>query len=292
MKNYTIKNDACSLSVDTYGAELSSFKVGDKEYIWQRDPEVWPGSAPVLFPIVGMLKGEGETTLIDGKPYHMEIHGFAKDTDFTLENITDDSVTLSIESNEETLKMYPYNFKFSVEYKLEDNAFVQTYIIENRNDCDMPFVAGTHPGFNMPIFEGEFSDHKLVFEKNENAPVYRIDNNGIIDDYNTETIFDNNNEIALDYSLFDKGALVFEKLNSKWVKLLDKKGRGVRVDFADFDYFGVWQKPLVKPGYLCLEPWTGMNDVYSGDGIYKNKRGMRFIAPHKKVTLAIKVTAI
>lgn len=292
MKNYTIKNNTCSLSVDTFGAELSSFKVNGKEYLWQRDPAVWSNSAPVLFPIVGMLKGEGETTLIDGKPYHMEIHGFAKDTDFELQNITDDSITLSIESNNETLKMYPYNFKFSVEYKAIENGFLQTYIIENNNDCDMPFVAGTHPGFNVPIFEGEFSDHKLVFEKNENVSAYRIDVNEIIDDYNTETIFDNNNEIALDYSLFDKGALAFEKLNSKWVKLLDKEGRGIKMDFADFDYFGVWQKPLLKPGYLCLEPWTGMNDVYSGDGIYKNKRGMRFIAPHEKVTLAIKVTVI
>ena len=82
MKNYTVKNNTCSVSVDTFGAELSSFKVDGKEYLWQRDPEVWPGSAPVLFPIVGMLKGEGETTLIDGKPYHMEIHGFARDMDF------------------------------------------------------------------------------------------------------------------------------------------------------------------------------------------------------------------
>ncbi len=292
MKNYTIKNASCSLSVDTFGAELSSFNCGGKEYIWQRDPAVWSNSAPILFPLVGMLKGEGETTLIDGKPYHMEIHGFAKDTEFSVEKVTDDSITLSIESNSETLKMYPYNFKFSVEYKIEDNCFIQTHIIENKNDTDMPFVVGAHPGFNVPLFEGKFSDHKLVFEKNENAPVYRIDNNGIIDDYNTDKVFDNNNEIALDFSLFDKGALVFEKLNSKSVKLLDKKGRGLKMDFADYDYFGVWQRPLVKPGYLCLEPWTGMNDVYSGDGIYKNKRGMRFIAPGEKVSLQLKVTII
>lgn len=292
MQTFTVKNKNCTLSVDTFGAELSSFTCNGKEYIWQRDPEVWPGSAPVLFPIVGMLKGDGETTLIDGKPYHMEIHGFAKDTEFKVDTVCEDKITLSFESNADTLKMYPYNFKFSVEYKVEENSFVQTYIIENKNDIDMPYVVGAHPGFSMPIFEGEFSDHKLVFEKNETAPAYRIDDNGIIDDYNPDIVFSNNNEIALDHSLFDKGALVFEHLNSKWIKMIDKKGRGIKMDFADFDYFGVWQKPKRKAKYLCLEPWTGMNDCYSGDGIYKNKRGMRFVAPGQKVSLQLKVTVI
>ncbi len=292
MQTFTIKNKNCSLSVDTFGAELSSFICNGTEYIWQRNPDVWSGSAPVLFPIVGMFKGEGETTLIDGKSYHMDIHGFAKDTDFKVEDISEDKVTLSIESNTATLKMYPYNFKFSVEYKLQENGFSQTFIIENKNDIDMPFVVGAHPGFNVPLFKGEFSDHKLVFEKNETAPAYRIDNNGIIDDYNPDTVFFGNNEIQLDHSLFDKGALVFEHLNSKWIKLLDKDGRGIKMDFADFDYFGVWQRAKFKAKYICLEPWTGMNDCYSDDGVFKNKRGMRFIAPDKKVRLEIKITVI
>ena len=41
-------------SIDSAGAQLISLKdKTDKEYIWQRDPDIWPRCSPLLFPVVG-----------------------------------------------------------------------------------------------------------------------------------------------------------------------------------------------------------------------------------------------
>lgn len=51
------KNELLTATIKSTGAELISLK-SEKgvEYIWQRDPRYWSGSAPFLFPIVGNLR--------------------------------------------------------------------------------------------------------------------------------------------------------------------------------------------------------------------------------------------
>ncbi|MBQ2308518.1 MAG: aldose 1-epimerase family protein, partial [Clostridia bacterium] len=45
----TIKNEHLTATVSTLGAELQSLCDKDgKEYIWQGDPAVWSGRAPIL----------------------------------------------------------------------------------------------------------------------------------------------------------------------------------------------------------------------------------------------------
>ena len=51
--NYQLKNDKLTVTVASLGAEILSVKRGDTEYMWQRDPRYWKGTAPVLFPFCG-----------------------------------------------------------------------------------------------------------------------------------------------------------------------------------------------------------------------------------------------
>jgi len=61
------------------GAELWS--ILDKhtltEHLWQGDPAVWGRRAPNLFPICGKLVND--SCVINGKTYHIPMHGFARD---------------------------------------------------------------------------------------------------------------------------------------------------------------------------------------------------------------------
>ena len=54
---YTIENEFLRVSAEDDGAQLSSveLKENGKEFLWQGDPSVWYGRAPVLFPIIGQL---------------------------------------------------------------------------------------------------------------------------------------------------------------------------------------------------------------------------------------------
>lgn len=292
-KTLLLENKNSTLCTDLLGAQLNSWKVGEVEYIWQRDPNFWGDSAPILFPIIGELKGEGKTTIINGKPYHMSIHGFVSNMEFSLVNSSESSATLKVSATEETLKMYPFNFSLETEYKLMENGFSQTFTVTNNGNEKMPFFIGAHPGFNLPFFSGEnFSDYTLEFEKEEKNEAYRIDDDGLVDDSRFDSVLENGRFIPLKHDLFKIGALIYQQMNSHSVKLYNKEGRGIKMDYPDFDYFGIWQMPQVNPHYLCLEPWTGMNDCYSEDGVYTNKRGVKFLDPGEAKSFTFTVTLL
>ena len=74
----TLQNHRLKIEIDPVGAELASIvnvETG-QEYMWQADPEVWGSHAPVLFPIIGVLK-DGETH-IDGQTYRIPKHGMVR----------------------------------------------------------------------------------------------------------------------------------------------------------------------------------------------------------------------
>lgn len=54
----TLKSGNSAVNKAERGAELRSFKIGEKEYIWQGNPEIWIDSVPILFPICGGLKDD------------------------------------------------------------------------------------------------------------------------------------------------------------------------------------------------------------------------------------------
>lgn len=293
MKKANVNLGNATLSVDLMGAQLNSWKIGDLEYIWQRDPAYWTGSAPVLFPIVGELKGEGKTTIINGKPYHMDIHGFARDMEFSLVKAEGDTISMKLEANEETLKAYPFKFSLVTEFKLMENGFSHSFTVKNEGDEDMPFVIGAHPGFNLPLFEGDsFEDYTVEFEKEEKNEAYRIDEEGLVDDSKFDSVLKDGRFIPLNHGLFDTGALIYQKMNSHSVKLYNKDGKGIKMDYPDFDYFGIWQMPQKQTPYLCLEPWTGMNDCYSEDGVYTHKRGIQFLKSGEEKRFSFTVTLL
>ena len=80
----TIKNEFLTVSINSLGAELSSVKdnATQHEYLWQGNPSVWSGQAPLLFPITGRLLGD--TYTYNGKKYSLPKHGFARKSEFSL----------------------------------------------------------------------------------------------------------------------------------------------------------------------------------------------------------------
>ena len=66
----------------------------------------------------------------------------------------------------DTHRAYPYAFCLSLAYELKDGILFMEYQVENRDQRDMWYAIGAHPGFNCPMEEGfAFEDYQLVFEK-------------------------------------------------------------------------------------------------------------------------------
>jgi galactose mutarotase-like enzyme len=72
--------------------------------------------------------------------------------------------------------------------------------------------------------------------------------------------------------LFKEGALVFDSLQSRWVRYQSRSGRGVTVEFEGFPYLGLWSKPGVP--FVCIEPWFGIADRVGADWDLADKPGV------------------
>jgi len=73
----TVSTDALAAQINPLGAELSTLRdPSGRELLWDGNPAIWNGRAPLLFPIVGSLV-QG-TYRFAGRTYALPRHGFAR----------------------------------------------------------------------------------------------------------------------------------------------------------------------------------------------------------------------
>lgn len=289
---YEIKNTGVIVSADSKGAELVSLiDYSGIEYMWQKDEKYWDGCSPVLFPIVGRLE-EGKY-FFDGKSYDMPLHGFLRGKEFKLIHKSDNKMMFSFSSDEDTKKIYPFDFNFIITYTLEEYSLNVKFEITNTGNEKMPFSVGAHPGFNVPLQKNErFEDYRIIFEKEENTSCPQVDENYIIDFSKEKKILNNEKVLMLDHELFKNDALIFHDLKSEYLILESiKSGRGVKIDFKKFPYLGVWQFYSDDTPFLCIEPWHGMG-MCSDDTDFLNKRGMICLEKGKTFSIDYEITII
>ena len=279
----TIKNGNLSAEIKHFGAELISLKTNqNKEYIWEGNPEFWGKHSPILFPIVGTLKDN--SFYYNGMEYHLSRHGFARDMEFELIDVTQNSATFSIQSSEETLKIYPFEFELQLIYTLEENNLSIAYKVINKGKSTMPFSIGAHPAFALP---NHFENYAIAFEKEESLEYYLLENDLISNQ--TKKLEVQNKQITLNYELFKNDALIFKALKSKSLTILENKNPILRVDFEDFPSLGIWTK--MNAPFLCIEPWFGYSDTNENSGNLFEKEGIQILESnaifHSKFTIEI-----
>ena len=118
-----------SVTIHHLGAELETFIKDSTNYIWTIDEQFWNKTSPILFPIVGRLKNDIYS--LHGKKYSLPRHGFARNYKFEVLEKTDSSVLFSLKQNEETLKVFPFEFELQVKYVLQQNKLTLTYMVFN-----------------------------------------------------------------------------------------------------------------------------------------------------------------
>jgi galactose mutarotase-like enzyme len=166
------------------GVIITSIKLGGKEIIYL-DEETFKnvntnvkGGIPILFPNAGPITENPEFP-------NLAQHGFARNSEWQNEKI-ENGFKGSLQSSEETKKMYPYNFKLSVLGNFEeDGSFTFKQEVENKEeDKELPLSMGLHPYFKVPNIEKNnikfnFEGGKFVEEQVEiwaNGKAVSIDN--------------------------------------------------------------------------------------------------------------------
>lgn len=279
---YTIKNSFLEVTVCDNGAEIKSVKYLGNDYLHNSDPKYWGRSAPLLWPNIGTIKGGFAT--IDGVAYPMKKHGFLRDTLCNVYTHEDSKIVFKVTANENTLKLYPYNFTILITYELVNQTIHSSLEFFNHSEKEMPFNLGLHPAFKVPLYEDEkFEDYKVIFDVPGTYEIPTVDlTNGLIDYSKRYRTFNNLQVLPLNYKDYEFDALVFENILSHQITLTNKdETHGVVFNFDDFPMLGIWTPNHIDSPFICLEPWIGCADGPESNQDFITKRDLVKVNPNE-----------
>lgn len=285
----TLSNDALTITINEMGAELTSVidnKTG-YEFLWQGDANFWGQQAPVLFPNIGVFKDD--TYQYQGEDYTLGRHGFARDKKFVSQNVTANSASFYIKSDNDTLEHYPFAFSFQITYILFTNRITVTYEILNTSATNkMYYNVGGHPGFNVSHTNNksgkpEFEEVSFHFEPSGQYLHIPFAEGGLTDRKKAKyTLVDNN---PLQHRSFKKDALVYQISEHTEVILNDPNNEvQIRLKPNRMNFMGIWSPYPAKASFICLEPWAGLSDDISATGELTEKYGVIELLPNQLMT--------
>ncbi len=272
-----LKSGALTAAINPLGAELSSLTDREgRELMTDADPRWWTGRAPLLFPIVGRLAGDSYE--LDHRTYEMAQHGFARRRKFALVERTSGSLVLELAADDETRAIYPFDFRLTASFRLSDARLDITITVANEGDRAMPFSFGFHPAFAWPLPFGSPADrHHILFDEDEAADIRRTATGTGLIAATTEASPVAGRKLVPDAAMFERDALIWDRLNSRGLLWGVAGEPNIRLEFPDTPWLGLWQKPGAR--YLCIEPWAGMADPLGFSGEIWDKPGIMRLAP-------------
>ena len=293
----SISSNSLTASIDTMGAQLMSLRKGESEYLWQGDSNWWPRRAPILFPIVGVLK-DGKAESAEGT-ISLARHGLARLNQFEVVEQSPSSVTLRLKSTEETRKAYPYDFELKLIFSVDGDTLTQTYEVTNTGNVVLPFTLGAHPAFNIPVPGVEASSldqYQLSFTRSWTSYGPSITDDGLCDYTTPQKLIVDSDMLPLSWELIDREkTITLEDVPDRRITLAanaeaSSETHGIQIDFEGFDYLGIWSAAPGCP-FVALEPWCGIADTVDCDGIFEHKPGIISLEPGQSIakTLNIRV---
>ena len=288
---HTLTNGTLTVNVKEHGAELSSIRKGEVEYLWQADPAFWGRHSPVLFPIVGSV-WEAKYR-VGEKEFSLGQHGFARDMKFNLLSKTETEIAFRLESTEETLAKYPWPFVLDIEYKLHENNVEVIWKVTNPGAEEMFFQIGAHPAFYYPDYDVEKTERGyLSFDKNEGLECIRIKGKGCVDaqtKHPLEVPADGLFPLAKDtFDVIDTIMMQGSQIGKTTLHRTDKSP-WLSVTF-DAPVVGIWSPPTKNAPFICLEPWYGRCDTFEYAGDYRDKDWMNRLAPGQTFETSYTIT--
>ncbi|MCG6136223.1 MAG: aldose epimerase [Nostoc sp. LLA-1] len=247
-KTYILSDESAGSQVEVVperGGIITRWRIQEQE-IFYLDAERFThpdlsvrGGNPILFPICGNLPDNAYTH--NGQHYTLKQHGFARDLPWEVtEQQTQDkaSLTLVLNSNEQTKAVYPFDFQLVFTYELQGNILSIRQQYKNLSSTSLPFSAGFHPYFltGGDKTQLEFHIPSQQYQDQKTKEIHGFDGNF---DFNRDEI-----DVAFG-DLTSQSATVTD--SSRQLKLT-------------LDYDPIYSKlvfwTLKDKDFYCLEPWT------------------------------------
>jgi galactose mutarotase-like enzyme len=271
-----LKNKNISVTISECGAELQSLvHTRHGNIIWRKNDHYWNRYAPILFPIVGRLLQDQYR--YQDKTYTLKQHGFARDEQFEVKELTETKAVLKLTENERTRLIYPFAFELVVTYELLEHALNIQYLVQNTGDSDMYCSIGGHPGFHL---DGNLSDYYLDFGGEFVVAQHLIADNYYSGETNEIQL---SRKFKLEDSLFLSDAIVIRNPPFQTIGF-GRQGIGniFSLHCKDWTALGLWTKPGAP--FFCIEPWWGWADSVNASGNLEEKAGIETLMPGSRNT--------
>ena len=211
----TFGDTSAGISLD--GACLTRFSVGDEDLLFPDGMlEVEGrlkrrGGMPLLFPNAGPL--------LDGSPFPLPQHGFARDLPWELLRRSEDAATISLKRDAD--ERYPFSLRLEVSICVAPGRLDYGFSVVNESPSPLPMAPGLHPYFAVPY---EFRSELIT-----NAP-------------------------GFDPSTYDwSEVLVLDRVDPLELTLPGGT-RLTAVSSSDLTTTVIWSEP--GRDFLCIEPWA------------------------------------
>ena len=273
---YILSDDSTSSQIEVVperGGVVTSWQINGQEVFYlDSDRFTHPdlsvrGGNPILFPLCGNLPND--TYNVDNNDYKIKQHGFARELPWTVTKQSSDSeasLTVELDSNEQTKLVYPFDFHLAFTYKLRGNTLEIHQEYKNLSSTPMPFSSGFHPYF-------------LCGDKNQievSIPSENYQDNHTKENFAFDGKFDFNRE-EIDS--------VFGNLSSRSTSVTDNDRKlKIAIDYDNFYTYLVFWTVKGKDFY-CLEPWSATRNSLN------TKEYLTVLAPNSSCTAVVSITA-
>ena len=171
----------------------------------------------------------------------------------------EDELVLGIQNTPETELCYPFLFELDICWKLIEDTLQITYYVRNKDIKTMYFGIGGHPGFCVPIADGlAFEDYRIDFGENAQLSQVVLSDDCFVTENTVPVPLVDDRYLPLQHGLFDRDAIVLDKMPKSLVIESKKDCRKIRVVYEDMKYLGIWHWPKMEVNYVCIEPWSSL----------------------------------
>lgn len=258
-----ISNNQLAVTISPIGAEVQSIKDVNTqcEYLWHGDAQWWSGHSPILFPIVGGLWNG--TCRVDGQELHISKHGFVRRAPWRVVCVEADKAVFEFVSTVGTFAIFPYAFRLTATYSLDDRKLRAEFCVENLGGSPFCFQLGGHPAIALPNWDdAQPLDGYLRLEGNPTY-VLRAGEQGCLESDTFPVPLNADGLVPLTVDTFSHEALIFDNHQVSAATVLTPSGQPVARVESTAPVWLFWSPQGIHTPFVCLEPWYGLCDHQS-----------------------------